>query len=99
MSLAAHEEQIVDSFGNALGGATVTVRNEANSNLAPLYSDRAGTTPLANPFTVDSLGFNTLGFLRFFVAGGSYRIECNIGTLASEPRRYVAIGLGGETDT
>jgi hypothetical protein len=93
MVLARWQATITDEEGNVLPGATVTVQREATGNpLAVLYSDRAGTTPLGNPFAADGDGF-----AAFHTAGGPVRITATSGAF-SRTWRYVGIGLAGERD-
>lgn len=94
MTLARWQATVVDESGNIQVGASIEVRLEtAGSLLAPLYSDRAGATPLANPFTADSEGF-----AAFHVAGGAYRITATLGAF-SRVWRYVGIGTAAEYDS
>ncbi len=58
MVLARWQATIVDEQGNAQGGASIEVRREVvGLPLVSVYSDRAGVTPLGNPFTVGTDGF------------------------------------------
>lgn len=91
MALARHALTIQDDDGNIVDGATVTVTNEAGGLGAP-YSDRAGLTPLGNPFVAAS-GADA----GFHIAGGAYRIDAALGGL-SRTWRYVGIGTNAETD-
>lgn len=77
---------IVDTAGNVLPSAQVTVRHQVVGNLASLFEDVDGNTPLSNPFNADSLGF-----ARFFVDFGIYRIEATSGGF-SRVLEYVLIG-------
>ena len=93
MVLARFQRTIVDDAGNILPGASVTVRSEATgAPLAVIYSDRAGTTPIGNPFTVGGDGL-----AAFYVAGGAYRITATSGS-SSIDWRYVGIGTAQEHD-
>lgn len=92
MALAAWNYLITDDAGDIVTGASVEVRRESDNALASLYSDRAGATPVGNPFT-DSTGTG-----RFHVAGGSYKITITKSSL-TRSFRYVAIGLAGEIDS
>lgn len=94
MVLARHQFTVTDDEGNALPGATVTVRSELAGNpIAALYSNRAGNIAIGNPFTADADGF-----AAFHVLGGAYWIEVTSGAF-SKSWRYVAIGLAAESDT
>ncbi|MET4634963.1 carboxypeptidase-like regulatory domain-containing protein [Kaistia defluvii] len=93
MALARHQFTVTDAAGNVLPGASIEVRREqAGAPLASLYSDRAGTVALGNPFLADSEGFAAL-----HVIGGAYRITVTKGSY-SRTLRYVAIGRASETD-
>ena len=93
MVLARFQRTIVDALGNVLPAATITVRKEiAGAPLAVLYTDRAGTTPLGNPFAADADGF-----AAFHTAGGAFRITATSGATSID-WRYVPIGLAGEAD-
>ena len=95
MSLVCFERPLVDEAGNVLSSATITVRHESvGSALATLYSDREGTTPMANPF---SIGLSDNGLAAFHVIGGAYRIDVVSGS-STRTRRYQGIGTGSEID-
>lgn len=93
MALARWQRTIVDDEGNVLPLAAVEVRNEATGNLAPLKSDRAGASGIANPGTADAEGF-----FSFHVTGGAYQIIATSGAF-TQTWRYVAIGTAAETDS
>lgn len=82
----------VDEAGNVLPLASVEVRSEASGLLASLFSNRTGTTPIANPFTATSEGF-----AAFHVDGGAYKITATLGADSRE-WRYVPIGTAAERD-
>jgi hypothetical protein len=92
MALARWQAPIQDAAGNVVPGATIEVRDEESGLLATLFSDRAGTVPLGNPFNADAGGF-----AAFFVEGGAYRIAATSGSF-SFTWRYVAIGIAAEFD-
>jgi len=93
MAYARCEFVVQDARGNVVPGAEIRVRKEASgAPLATLYSDRAGTVPLANPFTV-----GTDGVAAFHAPGGAYRINATKGAFSAE-WRYRAIGLAAEMD-
>lgn len=93
MVLARWQAQIVDDEGNAIPGASVEVRREVTgSPLAVLYSDRAGTVPLGNPFAADSDGY-----AFFHAAGGAHKITVTASGL-TRIWRYVGVGLSAERD-
>ena len=92
MPLARCEFDATDVLGNLLDGTSVSVEVRRESGGMPqLYSDRDGTLALGNPFIV------TDGKVAFHAAGGAYKITLTAGALTRE-RRYVAVGLAGETD-
>jgi hypothetical protein len=93
MVLARWQAQIVDDEGNTLPGASIEVRREVTgSPLAVLYSDRAGTVPLGNPFAADSDGY-----AFFHAAGGAHKITVTASGL-TRIWRYVGVGLSAEHD-
>ncbi|MDF2994684.1 MAG: hypothetical protein K0R27_321 [Xanthobacteraceae bacterium] len=92
MALARWQAPIQDAAGNVVPGATIEVRDEESGLLAALFSDRAGTVPLGNPFNADANGF-----AGFFAEGGAYRLTVTSGLLSSV-WRYVAIGIAAEFD-
>jgi len=63
-----HSSNVQDTFGNAVGGVTVTVRLAGTGTLATIYSDN-GSTVKANPFTNDSDGE-----FFFYASNGRYDI-------------------------
>jgi hypothetical protein len=94
MVLARWQRTIVDESGNVLAGATITVRRDvAGAPLAVLYSDRAGATPLGNPFSSDADGM-----AAFHAANGVYRIEATYGS-STQTWRYVGVSTASEADT
>jgi len=93
MTLAVWQATIADNAGNAQGGASVEVRlEEAGSPLANIFTDREGQTGAANPIAADASGF-----VRFYAAGGAYKITATKGSF-SRVWRHVGIGLAGELD-
>lgn len=92
MPYGAYQFSVTDEEGNVKPSAQVTVRAEGSGAIVPLYSNKAGTTPLGNPFTADGDGF-----ALFFVLGGEYRIDAALGGF-SRTWRYVAIGTGDRYD-
>lgn len=69
MALAHFQRAFTDTAGNVRAGLSVTVRDESNGALAALFSDKAGTVPLANPLTTDEFGE-----VNFYAAVGDYRL-------------------------
>lgn len=90
--LAAWQATIVDESGNIQAAASVEVLLESSGATAALFSDRDGASPISNPVTAGSDGF-----VRFYAAGGAYRINATLGAF-SRTWRHVAIGLLGERD-
>lgn len=94
MALARWQATITDAQGNVLPGALVEVRSEVTGGLMPLFSDRPGLTPKANPFAAD-----VEGYAFCHIAGGAYRIRAFDPTGSFERVwRYVAVGINAETD-
>lgn len=73
-----YQNNYQDQLGNAIPGASVTVRQYPSNVLATIYSDN-GVTPLPNPTTTDSLGM----FL-FYAANGSYSVQCTKAGFATQ---------------
>jgi hypothetical protein len=92
MPLAVWQTTIADELGNVQDGASVEVLLESNGALAALFSDRDGTSPIANPVTTEEDGL-----VRFYAAGNSYRIHATLGSF-ERTWRHVAIGLLSEHD-
>lgn len=91
MAMARWQATITDAAGNVVPGAMVEIRVEGGG-LVQVYSDRAGTAALGNPFAADSSGF-----AFFHAPGGSYRVRAYSGEF-ERVWRYVAVGLGAESD-
>jgi hypothetical protein len=66
----------VDQSGSILPGATVEVRRASDNVLMSLWSDRAGTVALGNPFAADAGGF-----AGFYINSGVYNIIITSGSL------------------
>jgi len=91
-TLARYQAFALDDAGNVLTLPSVEVRVESTGLLAIIFSDRAGATPLSNPFTGGSDGL-----VAFHVAGGAYKVTVTQG-VTSRVFRYVAVGTGAEID-
>lgn len=92
MAMARWQASITDDQGNVVPGAMVEVRREDSGGLTQLYSDREGAVAKGNPFAVDGEGF------AFFHAyGGAYRVRAYADGF-ERVWRYVAVGLGAESD-
>ena len=59
-----------DESGSANAGALITVFRGGTAGKVTIFSDRAGTQELDNPFVVDSLGR-----FEFFVPRGEYDVH------------------------
>lgn len=93
MPLARWQGTIQDNAGNTQKNASVEVRHEIpGAPLANIYADRAGATPLGNPFLADDEGF-----AAFHALGGAYRITATKGGF-SRTWRYVPVGNAQEQD-
>jgi hypothetical protein len=92
MALARYQSFVVDASGNVQASPTIEVRSELTGALAALYSDRAGATPITNPFTG-----NADGSFSFHVLGGAYRIIATKGNFRRTVR-YKGIGTAAEFD-
>jgi hypothetical protein len=91
MALGRWQATIVDTEGNILPGAQITVRHETvGAPLAVIYSDRDGTVSIGNPFSV---GID--GLAAFHVADGAYRVTATFGAFTQD-WRYVAVSLRSE---
>lgn len=92
MALARFQRTIVDASGNIVASPTVTVRDQATNALVSIFSDRAGTSGLSNPFTGTAQGL-----AAFHVEGGSYKITATSGAFTAE-WTWVGIGTASEYD-
>jgi hypothetical protein len=75
MALAVWNRTIVDEDGTYIPLASIEVRIADGLSLATIYSDSAGTTPIANPLTASATGF-----AQFYALSNTYSIEVNNGT-------------------
>lgn len=92
MALARWQRTITTGGGIIVPGASVEVRRESDNVLATLFSDRAGTVVIGNPFAADSEGF-----AAFHVIGGVYKITATFGS-STRVWRYVGVGTMSEFD-
>lgn len=88
MSLGALQFTCSDRKGNAVAGASVKVYDESTGLLADIYSDRAGSSVLGNPFFADADGYAI-----FYAAVGEYRVVI-AGNGYTRTLRYVPIAFG-----
>jgi hypothetical protein len=93
MALARCQLVVTDEAGNVVDGASIEVRRETTGSLAPVYSNRAGTVALGNPY-VAADGAEA----GFFAAGGAYKITATKGDF-ERIWRYVGVGTAQETDS
>ncbi len=94
MALAAFNLQVTDYNGRAVPLAMVEVRRmSAGLPIASIFSNRSGSTPLANPVRADALGY-----LRFHARGGAYQIRAYTTGGFEKTWQYVPMGLAAETD-
>lgn len=97
--LSRRQFTVTDQAGDVVPGAWVEVNPSLvlGYPLAPLFADRDGATPLANPFQADANGF-----AYFHAAGGVYRIRAYVGPSESptfeQIWNYVAVGNIDEMD-
>jgi hypothetical protein len=97
--LARRQFTVTDQAGNIVPNASIEVKKQlvGGQPLATLYSDRAGASPIANPFTADSNGF-----AYFHAAGSVYKIRAYLGPSGSptfeQVWEYVAMGNIDELD-
>jgi hypothetical protein len=92
MTLGIFQRTVTDDAGDVQAAASVEVRVQDTNALASIYSDRAGSVPLANPFTTGSDGL-----VKFFAEGNAYKITATKGAF-SVVWEYVAIGTAQELD-
>ena len=93
MVLARWQATGTDEAGNILPTAAIEVREELPGQpLVPLFSDRAGTLTIGNPFLAGADGFAV-----FHAASGAYRIKASKGAF-ERVWRYVGIGTLQEAD-
>ncbi|NSX16934.1 carboxypeptidase regulatory-like domain-containing protein [Cupriavidus taiwanensis] len=64
-----YQNNVQNTSGDAVAGASVRVVNYPAGTLASIYSDN-GVTPVANPLTTDRLGE-----FSFYAANGRYSLE------------------------
>lgn len=92
MTLAHCQFSILDNKGNLVTGATVRVEKDITGTpLASIYSDRAGSSAMGNPYTCSD------GLVDFYAVGGAYKITVTKDSL-SQTYRYYPIGLAAESD-
>jgi len=91
-NMSRFQRTIVDTAGNIQASPTITVRDATTNALVSLFSNRAGTTGITNPFTgtVD-------GLAGFYVAGGAYNVTATKGAFTIT-WNFVAIGTAQEYD-
>jgi hypothetical protein len=90
MAISAFNGQAQDLAGNAVTAFQVEVRDETTTNLAPIFSDLAGSTPLGNPFTPNPLDN---GHFIFYAEQGRYRVRAFDGSGNVADWRNVVVGF------
>lgn len=91
MALPAWQATIVNSVGDIIPSAEITVLNEATGLPDALFSDRAGTVPLG---TLGVFPANVNGFAQFYAAPAEYRITAeDSGSGFSQAWRYVVLAI------
>ena len=98
MTMARYNRVVQDESGNGVAGAHIEVRHEIPGQpLAALYSDRAGTVGIGNPFDADSAGR-----FGFHAIAGAYQIRAYTGPSGAPTFEvilsYEPVGLAQETD-
>lgn len=89
MALPAWQATIVNSVGDIIPSAEITVLIEATGLPATLFSDRAGTVPLG---TLGVFPANVDGFAQFYAAPAEYRITAeDSGSGFTQTWRYVVL--------
>ena len=87
MALPVWQATVTDDTGDVLPGAQIDVVIESTGTDATLFSNRAGTTSLSNPFFADSEGF-----AQFYTEPGAYRITATAsGGGTTRTWRYVSL--------
>lgn len=93
---------IVDDAGEALSAGTVTVYDAGTTNLRTVYSDFSLSTPLSNPFTLDSAGRKAVytdrrvKLLIKNSGGTTIRTVDNVGTADSDVAAATADASAGD---
>lgn len=90
--LARFQRTVVDDTGAIIASPTIEVRDQATNALVSIFSDRAGSSALSNPFTGTAEGL-----AAFHVAGGAYKITATSGSFTAE-WTWVGIGTASEYD-
>ena len=87
MTSPVWQATVTDDTGDVLPGAQIDVVIESTGTDATLFSNRAGTTSLSNPFFADSEGF-----AQFYTDAGAYRITATAsGGGTTRTWRYVSL--------
>jgi hypothetical protein len=80
-----------DDDSIAVGGAVIKV-TDLNTSLIPLFTDKAGTITLTNPFVADASGQ-----FRFYCAPGEYDLTATKNAVSSN--MLIEVGLSGQVET
>lgn len=98
-NLRRRQFTVVDQAGNVVPFAWIEVKAQVGGTLLSLFSDRAGTTPIAsNPFQADANGF-----AAYFAAGDvTHQVRAYLGPSGAPTfekiHTYVADGTAAEYD-
>jgi hypothetical protein len=87
--MSSYTNAFVDSNGNVIGSATITVYDAGTTNLASIFTDVGLGTPKANPFTS-----NADGTFQFFAAPGEYKLKMEKTGFTTTEVDYVPVGIG-----
>lgn len=69
MALSIFQRTVTNESGDIIPNSQVEVRLESTGSLATLYTDKAGTIGLSNPFST-----GTDGLIKFYAAADEYQI-------------------------
>lgn len=76
-TLGSWQANIVDAQGNVIPNALIEVHKESDGTPAACFSAKDGTGALGGSFNADANGY-----VRFYVAGGYYRIDVTSGAFS-----------------
>lgn len=97
MALGVIEFTVTDDAGNVIAAPQVTVTRESSGAPGVPYADRDGVSSLGSPFTGGTGQGLAPGKVRFYIAGGAYRIDVTDGSF-SDTYRHKAVGTFAEQD-
>lgn len=84
MSKACYQTSVIDAEGDAVATAQVEIRNSSGGALASLFEDRDGLDGTDNPAFTDANGF-----IRVFLAEGTYHITVTHASFGTREYQYV----------